>query len=216
MRALSLAAPGTPLRVLCLGAHCDDVEIGAGGTLLRLLAEHPGSIVRWLVLTSTAERAVEARASAEAFTADADVCDLTVLELRDGYLPEQWGQAKDAIEKLAAEGRPDVVLTHHRGDAHQDHRTVAELTWTVFRDHLVLEYEIPKFDGDLDRPNAFVGLDADTVERKCALLDEHYPSQRARSWFDPAVFTGLARIRGVEAGGEVRYAEAFHVRKVVW
>ncbi|QBI20292.1 PIG-L family deacetylase [Egibacter rhizosphaerae] len=215
MRSLTALGTDEALRITCIGAHCDDVEIGAGGTILELLAAHPGSQVRWLILTSTPERAAEAHASAAAFTADAAWCDLTVLDLRDGYLPARWAEVKDALAKLAADDPPDLVLTHSRDDAHQDHRLLAELTTTEFRDHLVLEYEIPKSDGDLGRPNCYVPLRAETVQRKAALLATHYPSQQGRRWFDPETFSSLARLRGIEAGGPIRYAEGFHLRKAV-
>lgn len=207
---------GRPLRLLCLGAHCDDIEIGAGGTVVRLLSEHPGTEVTWVVFASTAARAAEAQASAAAFLEAAGTRRVTVHAYRDGFLPDAWAQVKADFEALKGEVEPDLVLTHHRRDAHQDHRVIAELTWNTFRDHLVLEYEIPKYDGDLGRPNAYIALSAAQVERKVALLLEHFPSQHARRWFDAETFRSLLRLRGMECNAPERYAEAFHSPKQLW
>lgn len=211
------SSPASP-RLLCLGAHCDDIEIGCGGTLLRLLQAHPNSEVSWVVFSSTPERACEAEASAKAFTAATDgPVSITVHDFRDGYLPQDWAELKDLFEKIKLEFNPDVILTPHTGDAHQDHRTVGELTWNTFRDHVVLEYEIPKYDGDLGRPNWFVPLDAATLAHKIRLLRKHFPSQETRPWFDAETFRSICRLRGLEAGSGERYAEAFHCRKsVLW
>jgi LmbE family N-acetylglucosaminyl deacetylase len=215
MGATALHLPEGPLRLLCVGAHADDIEIGAGGTLLRLLAEHPGSEVDWRVLTATPEREREARASAAAFLRGAARSSVTVHTFHDGYLPSVHAEVKDVFEELKRELQPDVVVTHTGGDAHQDHRLLAELTWNTFRDHLVLEFEIPKYDGDLGRPNVFVPLARDVAARKVDLLLEHFPSQGARRWFEPETFFALLRLRGLECNARDGYAEAFHVRKVV-
>lgn len=201
-----------PLHVLALGAHSDDIEIGAGGTLLRLLAERPSTVVTWVVLSGSPARAGEARASAAAFLGD---CDATVRteSFRDGFFPYDETLKvffRDQLQPLA----PDLVVSHRRADAHQDHRTVAELTWQTFRGGRIAAYEIPKWDGDLERPNAYISLDATIAERKLAILDRHFASQRSKAWFDTETFRGLLRLRGVEAG--VRYAEAFTCSKLVW
>ena len=207
--------PDAPLRVLCIGAHSDDIEIGCGGTLLRLIAEVPRVAVRWLVVTADDGREAEARASAEAFLAGAEERDIDVQRFRESYLPFVAAEVKDHFEDVARACRPDIVFTHHRHDLHQDHRLVSELTWNTFRDHLVLEYEIPKWDGDLGRPNVFVPLSAAVAERKVALLLEHFATQRSRSWFDPETFEALMRLRAVECRAPAGRAEAFHGPKLV-
>jgi LmbE family N-acetylglucosaminyl deacetylase len=202
------------LSVLCLGAHPDDIEIGAGGTVLQLAAAGRLASAAWVVLSGTPERAREGRRSAAAFLDG--VADPTIAfhEFRDGYFPAAFGEIKDAFEGLKASVRPDLVLVPRTDDAHQDHRLVAQLAWNTFRDHLILEYEIPKYDGDLGAPDVFVPLDEAILERKIDLIAGAFGSQAGRTWFDPETFRGLARIRGIEAGGDVRYAEAFHARKL--
>jgi LmbE family N-acetylglucosaminyl deacetylase len=201
-----------PLRLLVIGAHADDIEIGAGGTILRLLDEHPGSHIRWLILSAAGERAAEARSSAAAFSAAAGAVDVIVGDLPDGHLPTAFGAVKEMLESVKTDP-VDLIIGPHLHDAHQDHRLVAEVIWQTFRDHLVIEFEIPKFDGDLGRPNLFVALDEATLERKVALLASEFPSQHGRSWWDADTFRAIARIRGIEAA--TRFAEAFHGRKVV-
>jgi LmbE family N-acetylglucosaminyl deacetylase len=208
-------APGKPLSILCLGAHSDDVEIGCGGSLLRLLSEHPGSTVHWEVFSATAEREREAIASGDAFLADAAAGTVVVNGFTENRFPEEWGTVKDHIATLPRIIDPDIVFTHRRDDAHQDHRTIGELTWQTFRDHLVVEYEIPKFEGDLGQPNLFVPLTAATAERKIELICEHFASQRNKTWFRPEVFRGLMHLRGAECNSEEGPAEAFHARKMV-
>lgn len=202
------------LTVLAVGAHCDDVEIGAGGTLLRLAAEVPGLRLHVVVLTSTPERAAEAAASAAAFAAPA-VPTVEVHGLPDGRLPVTWGEAKEVLEDVASRVRPDLVLGPHPADAHQDHRVVAEILPTVLRDHLLLQYEIPKWDGDLGagRPTHYMPLPDEVMARKSALLLEHFGSQAGRDWFEASTFEALARLRGLEC--RHRYAEAFSVPKSV-
>lgn len=211
---LRLSMPDTPLRVVCLGAHPDDVEIGAGGTILSLAAEGRIAEAWWLVLTGAGGREAEARTAAARF-AEPIRPVVRVEGLRDGYLPVAWGEAKDRLEALRRDVDPDLVLTHRADDAHQDHRVVSELTTTVFRDHLVLEYEVPKWDGDLGRANVYQPLTAAVVERKAELLRACFPSQAGRDWFGDDTFRALARLRGVECRAAEGYAEAFVGRKLV-
>jgi LmbE family N-acetylglucosaminyl deacetylase len=200
-------------RMLLLGAHCDDIAIGAGGALLELCRAHPGVMVTALVLTGGGSlREEEERAALAAFCPGAKL-DVMVLDLPDGRVPTRWERAKLALEELRTHGEPDLVLAPSAHDAHQDHRTLAELVPTVFRDHLTLGYEILKWDGDLAQPTAYLPLAEPVLREKIAKLHEHYGSQRDRVWFDAETFGGLARIRGVQCGA--RYAEAFHVEKLV-
>lgn len=210
---LRLALPDRPLRLLCLGAHPDDIEIGAGGTILALAAEGRLASATWLVLTGSGERVGEAHAAAAAAVAPL-VPDVRIAGLRDGYLPDGWAAAKDAFEALRRDVDPDLILTHRVDDAHQDHRVVAELTTTAFRDHLVLEYEIPKWDGDMGRPNVYLPLSAETVGRKVDLLRASFPSQAGRDWFGDDTFRALARLRGMECRAPEGFAEAFVGRKI--
>ena len=203
-----------PLRVVVLGAHADDVEIGAGGTVLRLLAERPRTHVHHVVASAPGDRAAEARAAADALLAGAEAAHVHTLDTPDGFFPQHAGDLKTWVRETLEPVRPHLVLTHRRADAHQDHRVLGELAWQTFRGATVAAYEVPKWDGDLDRPNAYVTLDAATLERKLAVLDAHFASQRSKGWYDAETFRGLARVRGVEAGA--RYAEAFHCAKLVW
>ncbi|OKH92180.1 PIG-L deacetylase family protein [Streptomyces uncialis] len=199
-------------RVVAVGAHCDDIAIGAGGTLLTMCLARPDLRVDALVLSGGGgEREREERAALAAFCPGADL-RLTVLKLPDGRLPTHWDEAKTAVEELRERTEPDLVLAPRTEDAHQDHRVLAKLMTTAFRDHLVLGYEIVKWDGDLGRPTAYQPLSPDTAERKVRLLQEHYPSQRHRPWYDREAFLGLARIRGIEC--HTRYAEAFAATKL--
>ena len=206
--------PG-PFRLLCLGAHPDDIEIGAGGTIARLATEGRLAEVAWLVLTGTGRRADEARAGAVAFTEGGPAPTVWVEGFRDGFLPSAHEAVKDRFERLKDEIRPDLVLTHRRDDLHQDHRLVNELTWNTFRDQLVLEYEIPKFDGDLGPMNVYVDLSAEGMQAKVDRLAAVFGSQAGRDWFDAETFRGLARLRGMECRAPGGYAEAFVGRKVV-
>jgi LmbE family N-acetylglucosaminyl deacetylase len=201
--------------VLCLGAHCDDIEIGAGATLRRLLADQPDLRVHWVVFSATEVRAAEARASARDFLAGAAAVDLQIKTFSDGFFPTEGQAIKRYFEALKTDVTPDLVLTHYREDRHQDHRVISDLTWNTFRDHLVLEYEVPKFDGDLGHPNCFVP--ADDVERrfKIETILRHYASQGAKEWFTAETFNALMRLRGVECRSRTGYAEAFHARKIV-
>ncbi len=214
MMPLPLARAGEPLRVLCLGAHCDDIEIGCGATILELIAQGVRLAVVWCVVGSTPPRAIEARASAEAFLAGAAESRIEVQSFRDGYFPTQTAQIKDWFETLKPLPRPDVILTHTRDDRHQDHREVCGLTWNTFRDHLILEYEIPKWDGDLGRPSVYAPVGEAAIERKVDLLHRHFPSQATKQWFDRDTFRGLARLRGLESNSPTRFAEAFYAPKL--
>ena len=210
MRSLEL---GTGISLLVLGAHCDDIEIGAGGTILRLAAEGRLASVTWAVMTSNEERAAEARASAAAFLAGVPQTRVEVASFRDGFLPYAGWEVKEHFEWLKGEVDPDLILTHRRADAHQDHRLVAELTWNTWRDHLILEFEIPKYEGDLGAPNVFVPLDRELCERKVELLHKHFPSQTGRRWFTADTFMSVLRLRGLECNSPSGHAEGFHLRK---
>jgi LmbE family N-acetylglucosaminyl deacetylase len=214
MKALRLAGRGDRLSVLCLGAHSDDIEIGAGGTLLSWLDQGIRLDVHWCVLSGVDERGREAKASAADFLAAAAGRTVEIMKFRDGFFPEQGDQIKVWFEGLKDRVNPDVILTHRQDDAHQDHRQVNRLVWNTFRDHLVLEYEIPKWDGDLGRPNFYVPVSASVMQRKLDLLMTHFGSQRSKQWFDAETFLGLARLRGMECRADERYAEAFFARKV--
>ncbi len=214
MKAISLLEEGgAPKRLLALGAHSDDIEIGCGGTLLRFAAERPGLEVLWVVFAATPERAVEARASAGAFLEGVRSARVVVRDYRDGFLPYSAAAVKDEFEGLKREFDPDLVFTHYREDRHQDHRLVSDLTWNTWRDHLILEYEIPKYDGDLGSPNFFCVLPAPTLERKVALLQRHFPSQASKPWFKADLFRAMARIRGMESSAPDGFSEAFYCRK---
>jgi LmbE family N-acetylglucosaminyl deacetylase len=203
--------PAPPRAVVALGAHCDDIAIGAGGSLYTVCAANPGLRVDVLVLSGGGtDREDEEHAALSAFCPGADL-RTTVLKLPDGRLPAHWDEAKEALEELRSRTDPDLLFAPNRFDAHQDHRGLAELVPTAFRDHLVLGYEIVKWDGDLGRPSGYQPLPADLAETKVTLLQRHYPSQRHRPWYDREAFLGLARIRGIECGA--RYAEAFYVNK---
>jgi LmbE family N-acetylglucosaminyl deacetylase len=212
MKSLDLAQPGQPLSVLCLGAHADDIEIGVGGTLLAWIASGVQLEAYWCVLSADGARAAEAKASAAAFLADA-AGRLELGQFDDNRFPYQGHAIKTWLEGLRARVAPDVIFTHRRNDSHQDHREICQLTWNLFRDHLILEYEIPKWDGDLDQANAYMPLSAAVLERKITLLLEHFGTQRSRDWFDAETFRGLARLRGMECRAPERYAEAFTLRK---
>jgi LmbE family N-acetylglucosaminyl deacetylase len=215
MMRLQLAAPGERLSVLCLGAHADDIEIGAGATLLNLMDRGVSLEVHWCVLSSAGEREKEARNSATDFLSKAKKADIEVMRFSDGFFPEHGQLIKSWFEELKGRVDPDLIFTHCRGDAHQDHREVCRLTWNTFRDHCVLEYEIPKWDGDLGRPSIYQPVSEAAMERKVDLLHRHYPSQAGKHWFDRDTFRGLARLRGLECNSTSRFAEAFHAPKLL-
>ena len=214
MLPLRLTRPAAgPLSVLAVGAHPDDIEIGAGGTLLSLAASQPGLRVHYVVLTGTADRQEEASSAAHAFLPGAELT-VRLHDLPEGMFPSAWGQVKAALEQVASSFDPDLVIAPSRHDAHQDHRVIAEIVPTVFRDHLYLGYEIPKWDGDLGRPSTYFPLSAELASRKVELLHKCFPSQRSRDWWDDEVFLGLARLRGMEC--RAPYAEAFYCAKSVF
>ena len=216
MRPLEFAKSGTrrrPLRILALGAHCDDIDIGCGGTMLSLLERHRGADVTWVVMGSNPVRERELRASAQRFLRRAGKSRVIAHKFRDGFFPAHFAAIKEAFESLKQLPDPDLIFTHHRADLHQDHRLVAELTWNTFRNHLILAYEIPKYEGDLTTPSAYVSLTRTQVERKISILRGCYPTQRAKRWFTDDTFRGLMRIRGIESGGESGWAEGFHASK---
>jgi LmbE family N-acetylglucosaminyl deacetylase len=206
--------PGKTYRVLCLGAHSDDIEIGCGGLVLSLLERYDVA-VRWMVFSGNETRAHEARRSADAFLANAKERQVVVRNYRDGFFPFHGSEIKSEFESLKQEFDPNLVLTHYRDDRHQDHRLISDLTWNTFRNHLILEYEIPKFDGDLGQPNLFVPLEESICARKIQNLIESFPSQRQKQWFDEQTFRALLRLRGMEANSPTRNAEAFYGRKVI-
>ncbi len=205
--------PDAPFRLLVIGAHCDDIEIGCGGTLMRMLREHRNLLVDWVVFSSSSVREKEARASAERVLEGAKSARIEVKQFHDGYFPGEWAAIKDAFRALRADvPPPDLILTHHHSDLHQDHRVISELTWNTFRDDLVLEYEIPKYDPDLGSPNFFIPLDETVAHRKAAHIVEAFPSQAEKHWFSEDTFLSLMRLRGVQC--RAHYAEAFYARKV--
>ena len=204
----------SPLRVVAIGSHADDIELGCGGTMLALAEGAAELEVTWVVLGADGARADEARASAEAFLERAAAATVVVEHFRDGFFPYLGGAVKERFEALKDEVSPDLIFTHSGLDLHQDHRLVAELTWNTFRDHLILEYEIPKYDADLAQPNVYVPLAEAIVERKVSLLLEHFASQRARHWFTDDLFRSVMRLRGMEANSPTRFAEAFRCRKL--
>jgi LmbE family N-acetylglucosaminyl deacetylase len=214
MRPLDLARRGDRLCVLCLGAHSDDIEIGAGGTILHWISSGVELEAHWCVLSAKGERGAEAEASAAAFLAGARKVKIELAGFRDSFFPYQGGELKEWFADLKSRISPDIILTHRKDDVHQDHREVCQLTWNAFRDHLILEYEIPKWDGDLGQPNGYVPFDAQVLQRKIELLMAHFGSQRSKDWFDAETFRGLARLRGVECRAPNGYAEAFTLRKV--
>lgn len=214
MKHLGLAASGERLSVLCIGAHSDDIEIGAGATILGWIDRGIHLEVHWAVLGAVGPRADEARASAQAFLGNAASAVIDLAVFKDGFFPHQGADIKVWFEALRKRVSPDVILTHWRHDAHQDHREVSKLTWNTFRDHTILEYEIPKWDGDIGQPNVYLPASKALMERKTKLLRDHFGSQRSKDWFDNEVFMGLARLRGMECRAPDGFAEAFHARKL--
>lgn len=215
MIPLILRAASDRTVVLCLGAHSDDIEIGAGGTLLQWMYEGAKLDVYWCVLSAKGKREEEARHSANAFLSGAASSRIEVMQFADGFFPSESEKIKGWFESLKLRIQPDLILTHRRDDAHQDHREVCRHTWSTFRDHLVLEYEVPKWDGDIGQPNLYVSLAANVLEQKVDLLMEHFGTQRSKDWFDRDTFRGLARLRGMECRAGERYAEAFCARKML-
>lgn len=216
MLSVTLGLPRRgPLSLLCFGAHADDLEIGCAGTLLRLIAERRRVSVHWVVFSGDARRAREARRSAVRLLRGADSVTVDIEAFRDGYFPYEGAAIKDRFEQVARRVVPDLVFTHRGDDAHQDHRTVSSLTWNTFRDTLILEYEIPKYDGDLGQPNVFVPLSPAIRRRKLRHLASAFPSQRRKRWYTDSTFEALMRLRGIECAAADGYAEGFYVRKLV-
>ncbi|PYS03600.1 MAG: PIG-L domain-containing protein [Acidobacteria bacterium] len=205
----------TPLRILCLGAHCDDIEIGCGGTILTLLETYRRTTVDWVVFSSEDQRGAEAHESANTFLKQAGSKNIVIKNFTNSFFPYIAGEIKRYFEELKRNVSPDLVFTHYRNDLHQDHRVISELAWNSFRNHMVLEYEIPKYDGDLGSPNSFVHLDQSMAERKISYILESFRSQRTKQWFDKETFLAMLRLRGMESNAPSRYAEAFYCRKAV-
>ena len=208
----ALLDPTRVRRLLCIGAHSDDLEIGCGATVLRLLRQSPGCVVTWAVFCAGGGRGGEARAAAEEMLRQAGEARVVLFEFRDAHLPASWGEVKAAMGELRS-SEPDLILTHRHDDAHQDHRLLGELTMQAFRDHATLGYEIPKYDGDLGRPTLYAPASAADFAAKLAALG-HFASQRDKHWFDDATFRGLARLRGLECAAASGLAEAFYPRKM--
>ncbi len=202
------------MKILFLGSHSDDIEIGCGGTILRWAQEYPELDVTWVVFSALGERMTEARKSAEAFLENVSSKNIILHEFKDGYFPYHGAQIKDKFEHLKVITRPDVIFTHYRNDLHQDHRLLSELTWNTWRDNFILEYEIPKYDGDLGSPNFFIQLDRIVCDRKTSLLMEFFQTQANKHWFTSETFNAILRLRGVECKSQGGYAEAFYGRKV--
>ena len=216
MVELQLGCAEKPVRrILCLGSHCDDIEIGCGGTIMRLLQDDPQREVHWRVFSSTPVRKKEALRAANLFLKSAKSKRIAVRSYRDSFFPSLQQQIKQEFEDLKRQCNPDLVLTHYRHDLHQDHRVICELTWNTFRNHLILEYEIPKYDGDLGSPNFFVGLNRDIFDRKARHICDSFASQRSKQWFTADTFLALGRLRGIESNAPGGFAEAFHCRKLV-
>jgi LmbE family N-acetylglucosaminyl deacetylase len=205
----------SPRKVLCLGAHCDDIEIGCGGTILRWLEEHAGLEVYWVVLSSNKERKKEANKCAGLFLEGARQPKVFIESFRDGFFPYQGAEIKEYFEALKKRVSPDIVLTHYRDDRHQDHRLVSDLAWNTFRRELILEYEIPKYDGDLGQPNLFVHLSEPVVRRKVQHILDVFKSQTQKHWLTEDTLRAILRLRGVESHAEEKYAEAFYCRKMI-
>lgn len=214
---LPLAIRNKPgLKVLCLGAHCDDIEIGCGGTILRLIQEHIDNIViHWVVYSSRPDREREAVKSAQAFLKRTKHQTIVVHHFPDSFFPYSGAEIKKSLHQLSREFSPDLIFTHCRHDLHQDHRLISELTWNAFRDHLILEYEIPKYDGDLSTRNLFVPLTMSICRKKTSMILNFFKSQRDKGWFTEATFTSLLRLRGIECNSSSGYAEGFYCRKIV-
>lgn len=214
MSALKLDLPESPI-ILFLGAHGDDLEIGACATILELAEAYPSARAAWIVFSAVGERAAEARSSARYCTRGFSDSEIELHTFRDGYFPYHAGEIKDCFEAIKARWQPDLVLTHYRDDLHQDHRLISDLSWQTFRNQLILEYEIPKYDGDLGSPNFFVAVSDGKRDEKLAILERYFASQASKAWFTPDTFLALMRIRGVECRSETGFAEAFYCRKAV-
>jgi LmbE family N-acetylglucosaminyl deacetylase len=200
-------------KILCIGAHSDDIGIGCGGTIIKLIKQEPNVKVHWFVFSAIGDRRREAERSAREFLHRARISKIQLFEHRESYFPEQWAQIKDAFERLHKQFDPDLIFTHFRDDRHQDHRVMSDLTWNAFRNHLILEYEVFKYDGDLAQPNFYVPLDKKTCSTKVKMILRNFESQASKHWFTEDAFLGILRIRGIECAS--RYAEAFYCRKMI-
>jgi LmbE family N-acetylglucosaminyl deacetylase len=206
---------GSSLKVLCLGSHSDDIEIGCGGTILRLAEQYGGCLFHWVVFSAIGVREAEARQAASLFTGPSGLKGPILKAFPDGFMPFVGAEVKAVFEELKQAVSPDIIFTHSRKDAHQDHRLIAELTWNTFRDNLILEYEIPKYDGDLGQPNLFVPLPEELLQRKIRIIMDSFQSQRVKHWFREETFLSLMKLRGMECNAVSGYAEAFYCRKMV-
>ena len=217
MFTLSLEKDGkNPKSVLFLGAHCDDIEIGCGGAVLELIKRYPDIAVHWVVFSSNPVREKEARRCAELFLSGVKNKNIIIKNFRNGYFPYIGAEIKDYFEEIKGSVMPDIVFTHYRDDLHQDHRTISQLTWNTFRDHLILEYEIAKYDGDLGSPNLFIRLAEECVDKKIQYLMNCFETQHEKQWFTDDTFKALMRLRGIEANSNTSYAEAYYCRKLVF
>lgn len=205
-----------PRTILCLGAHSDDIEIGCGGAVLRLLDSHPDTCVIWVVFSATPARRDEAVASASSYLQAAKEKNVIVKDFRDAFFPYQGAEIKEFFEQLKSQAEPDLIFTHFRHDLHQDHRLISDLTWNTFRDHLILEYEIPKYDGDLGSPNLFIHLPPSICQKKTQYLLQHFETQRSNHWFTEDTFLSIMRLRGIESNAPDGYAEGFYCRKLTF
>ncbi|MBW6504132.1 PIG-L family deacetylase [bacterium] len=203
------------LKILCLGAHSDDIEIGCGGTILSMLKKYKNTHVHWVVFSSEPPRDKEARSSANLFLTGAGSRKIQTENFRNGYFPYIGAEIKDYFETVKKRISPDIIFTHARSDLHQDHRIVSELTWNTFRNNLIFEYEIPKFDGDIGSPNVFVPLENAICQKKVGNLLNCFKSQNGKHWFTKEMFLSMLRIRGMECASSTNYAEAFYCRKIV-
>jgi LmbE family N-acetylglucosaminyl deacetylase len=208
-------ALGSARRILCLGAHADDIEIGLGGTLLTLCAQIPDLQVYWVVFSAPGLRADEASRSADAFLGKAARKEVRIGAFRESYFPSEWPAIKDWFEQIKTNFDPDIIFTHYRDDRHQDHRVLSDLAWNTFRNHLIFEYEILKYDGDLGHPSVFMPLSEEICSRKIELLLQHFKTQSTKHWFTSDTFQAMLRIRGIECASPTGRAEAFYCRKLV-
>ena len=206
-------ALNSPLNILCLGAHCDDIEIGAGGTLLKTIESYKIASVKWVVFASNEQRKSEAEKSAELFLQNIQNKDIVINSFRDGFLPFLASEIKESFELIKTSFVPDLIFTHYRNDRHQDHRLISDLTWNTWRNHQILEYEIPKYDGDLGQPNFYVPLEEKYISKRNNIIKSSFKSQDSKHWFDEETFRALPRIRGMESA--TKYAEAFYSRKTL-
>lgn len=204
------------LRIMFLGAHCDDIEIGCGGTILKLIKEYDHAVFHWIVFSSDPSRADEARASADLFLKGAKEKTIVIKDFRNGYFPYVGGEIKDYFEHLKTAVEPDIIFTHYRDDRHQDHRLISDLTWNTYRNHHILEYEIVKYDGDMSSPNFYVGLDSGTCHKKIKYIIDSFRSQRDKNWFAEDAFLSIMRIRGIESNAPGKFAEGYFCRKILF